>query len=135
MNTGNFPYADVTGAIITAFYDVVRELGYGFSNIVYRRAMALVLRESGHAVIEEAPLRVSFRGHVIGSFYADLVVDRVVLAEVKPGRAIDPTGEAQVLNYLKAAGGGVGLLLNFGQKAEFKRYVMGDPSNSLPGLI
>jgi GxxExxY protein len=113
---------------------VFRELGHGFSNIVYRRAMALVLRSEGHAVIEEAPLHVLFRGQLIGDFRADLVIDRVVLAEIKPSKEIEKSGEAQLLNYLKAAGGGVGLLLNFGHKAEFKRFVMGDPASSLPLL-
>ena len=130
-----FPYGDVTGAVITSFYAVARELGHGFSNAVYRRAMAIVLAEAGRAVIQEAPLRVSFRGRIIGNFHADLVVDRVVLVEIKPGKELDHSGESQILNYLKAAGGGVGLLLHFGVKAEFKRYVMGDPSHSLPLLL
>lgn len=129
-----FPHGAITGATIAAFYEVFRELGHGFTNVVYRRAMSIALREAGRAVAEEAPLPVFFRGRLIGDFRADLVVDRVVLVEIKTGNEIDKVGEAQTLNYLKAAGGGVGLLVNFGRRAEFKRFVMGDPSKSLPFL-
>ena len=88
----------------------------------------------GHHVAEEVPLEVVFHGTVIGTFKADLVVDDVVLVEVKATPTIEPYNEAQLLNYLKAAGGGVGLLLNFGRSAAFKRRVSGDPYNSLPNL-
>ena len=72
---------------------------------------------------------------VRGTFYADLVVEGLVLVEVKAAAAIEAYAEAQLLNYLKAAGGGVGLLLNFGRRVEYRRRVVGDdPSNSLPVL-
>jgi GxxExxY protein len=70
----------------------------------------------------------------IGKFYADIIVNRTVLVEVKGSRGIEPFAQAQLLNYLKVAGGGVGLLMNFGRKPEFKRLVVGDPERSLPTL-
>lgn len=129
-----FPHADITQRIIGAFFEVHRELGYGFSEVVYRRAVSIVLRSAGLEALEETLISVLFRGTVIGTFYADIVVGGVVLVEVKAGATIENHAQAQILNYLKAAGGGVGLLLNFGREATFKRFVMGDPTNSLPTL-
>ena len=128
------PHGGVTQGIITSFFETVRELGHGFSEHVYRRAVAIVLRTRGHKALEEVPLEVHFRGSIIGLFKADLVVDDVVLVEVKSTPQLEPYSEAQLLNYLKAAGGGVGMLLNFGRTAGFKRMVSGDPANSLPLL-
>jgi GxxExxY protein len=96
--------------------------------------MVVVLEQAGMQVLREAPLEVSFRGHSIGTFYADLIVDRTILVEIKTAATLERYAVAQTLNYLKAVGGGVGLLLNFGHKPEFKRLVMDDPSNSLPAL-
>ena len=127
-------HGELTGRIIECFYDAYGELGHGFSEAVLRRAMAIVLQESGMQVEREAPLEVWFRGRSIGTFYADLIVDRTVLVEIKASATIEGYAVAQTLNYLKVAGGGVGLLLNFGHKPEFKRLVMGEPSNSLPLL-
>lgn len=86
-------------------------------------------------MLEEAPLHVYFRGHLIGQFRADLVVDSCVLVEIKAATALEPYAEAQLLNYLKAAGGGVGLLVNFGRSVAFKRRVVGDiAAKCLPHL-
>lgn len=124
-----------TDRIIGTLYDVHRELGHGFSESVYRRAMALALRQAGAKVLEEAPIFVQFRGHLIGEFRADLIVDGCVLVEIKAGTEVQTYGETQLLNYLKAAGGGVGLLVNFGRSATFKRRVFGNAAEkSLPNV-
>ena len=136
INTNpNFPHGEITGAIKDALFDTHHELGYGFSEHVCRRALAIVLRDAGFQVSEEVLLPVSFRGKSIGTFYADLVVSGRVLVEVKVMPSLMPYAQAQVLNYLKAAGGGVGMLVNFGPEAQFKRFVQGrDPTHSLPLL-
>jgi GxxExxY protein len=134
QNERPFPHCDITQRVIAAFYVVHRELGYGFTENIYRRAMAVALREDGVEATEERAMTVVFRETLIGTFYADIVVAGVVLVEVKATATIEGYAEAQILNYLKAAGGGVGLLLNFGRQASFKRFVMGDATNSLPGL-
>jgi GxxExxY protein len=133
QNERALPHSDITERIIAAFYAVRDELGYGFSENVYRRATAVVLQEDGLEAIEEQSITVAFRQRLIGTFYADIVVAGVVLVEVKAA-AIENYAQAQILNSLKAAGGGVGLLLNFGRQASFKRFVMGDPADSLPAL-
>ena len=131
----NLTHSDVTGEILKAFFDVYRELGYGFSEIVYRRALALVIRASGLEALEEVPLEVHFRGAIVGRFHADLIVARVVLVETKAIATLESYAEAQLLNYLKAAGGGVGMLLNFGHQPTFKRRVLGCLNPSLPSIL
>jgi len=129
-------HAETTDRIIGVFYDVHRELGFGFSEHVYRRAMVLALRQEGAKVIEEARIFVEFGGHLIGEFRADMVVDGRVLVEIKAGVEFQKYAETQLLNYLKAAGGGVGLVMNFGRSATFKRMVFGNaPEKSLPNLF
>ena len=71
-------------------------------------------------------LQVQFRSVIIGTFWVDLVVEDAVLVEIKALPEIDSRAIGQLLNYLKAAGGGVGLLLNFGRRPEFKRLVVGE---------
>jgi GxxExxY protein len=128
-------HTETTDRIIGVLYDVHRELGYGFSEMVYRKAMALALRQAGAQVLEEARIFVPFRGHLIGEFRADLVVDGCVLVEIKAGGEFAPYAETQLINYLKAAGGGVGLLVNFGKSVTFKRRVFGNAAEkSLPNL-
>ncbi len=128
---GHLPHAHLTDAIIGAFYDVAGELGHGFSEEVLCRAMVVSLEERGLRVKREAELPVHYRGHLIGVFYADLVVEGTVLLEVKVSADVQSYAEVQLINYLTAAGGGVGLLLNFGRRAEVRRKVVGDPNDSL----
>ncbi len=131
---GHLPHAHLTDAIIGAFYDVAGELGHGFSEEVLCRAMVVSLKERGLRVKREAELPVHYRGQLIGVFYADLVVEDTVLLELKVSADVQPYAEVQLINYLKAAGGGVGLLLNFGRRAEVRRKVVDDPNDSLPRL-
>jgi len=130
-----FLHAEITKAIIGAFYDVFRELGHGYSEKVYRRALAIVLRERGFEVVEECHIKGIFHGTNIGTFYVDLVVNGKVIVEIKAARDLDPRDEAQTLNYLKCAGGGIGLLVNFGRELKYKRLAMGDPAANLPNLV
>ncbi len=116
-------HSEVTDAIIRSFYEVYNELGTGFLESIYQKAMVVVLREAGLSVEIEYDLPVNFRGQIIGQFRADLLVERKVIIELKAARNIERVFEAQVINYLKASGLEVGLLLNFGPKAEFKRII------------
>ena len=120
-------HSEVTDAIIRSFYEVYNELGPGFLESVYQKAMVVVIREAGLSVETEYDLPVSFRGQIIGQFRADLLVERKVIIELKAARNIERVFEAQVINYLKASGREVGLLLNFGPKAESKRLVREHP--------
>jgi len=133
-NHSLLPHGDLTDRILNCFFQTFGELGHGFSELVLSRALEIVMTEAGLSVLREPELDVQFHGHLIGRFRADLIVNRTVLIEVKGAATLERYVESQVLNYLKACGGGVGLILNFGRKPEFKRLVMGDPTNSLPSL-
>ncbi len=128
------PHAALTDRILKAFFEVARELGYGFSEKVCVRALAIALADAGLEPATGVPLFVPYRGQIIGDFYADVVVNGTILLEVKATGQLEDYAKAQLLNYLRCAGGGVGLLLNFGKRAEFKRFVLSDPHNSLPHL-
>ncbi len=114
---------ELTDSILHAFYDVYNELGHGFLESVYRKALIIALRDTGHVVEEEVPLRVWFRGYDVGDFRADLVVDGSVLLELKTVEHIARTHEAQTLNYLRATRLEVALILNFGPEPTFRRLV------------
>jgi GxxExxY protein len=81
---------------------------------VYEAALARELRGRGHRVINQAEMEVTYKGESVGVYYADLLVDDAVICEVKALDKLAPAHEAQLLNYLKATGTKVGLLLNFG---------------------
>ncbi|MEQ8850554.1 MAG: GxxExxY protein [Phycisphaerales bacterium] len=115
---------ELTGRVIGVFYEVYNELGGGFLESVYEGAMAIALAEDGLAVERQVPIPVRFRGRIVGDFRADLVVEGRVLLELKACRALEPAHESQVLHYLKATAVPVGLLLNFGSKPIFKRFVL-----------
>ncbi len=121
MSTSKLQHSDITELIIGGFYQVYNELGYGFLEKVYENAMVMVLKDSGLTVAQQTPINVFFRGEVIGKYEADLVVNDLVIVELKAVRTLSPDHDAQLLNYLKATVYEVGLLLNFGVKAEFKR--------------
>ena len=116
-----YKHSDVTEKIINAFYTVYNALGYGFLEKVYRNAMAIQLDKLGLTVVPEAPIQVYYAGQLVGEYFADLLVNSAVIVELKAVRQLAEQHEAQLLNYLKATPYEVGLLLNFGPKAQIKR--------------
>jgi GxxExxY protein len=119
-----FPHAALTKGIIGAAFEVHHVLGCGFLEKVYEAALTRELRGRGHRVINQAEMEVTYKGESVGVYYADLLVDDAVVCEVKALDKLAPAHEAQLLNYLKATGTKVGLLLNFGpQGVQVKRMV------------
>ena len=116
-----YKYSELTEQIIGIFYEVYNELGAGFLEKVYEEAMALLFRERGILFEQQASIPVWFHGQKIGSYDADLVVDRVVLLELKACRALDSSHEAQLLHHLRSTKIEIGLLLNFGPRPQVKR--------------
>ena len=116
-----YRHSKLTGEIIGAFYDVYNELGYGFLEEVYEGAMAVALTQRGIVVKTQEPIPVWFRGHKVGDYRADLLVEKYVIVDLKAAKGIDPAHEAQLLNYLRATDIEVGLVLNFGPKPQIKR--------------
>jgi len=122
MNT-DLKHGLITDQILGAFYDVYNELGHGFLESVYHRSLALALKAKGLKVCSRVVIPVWFRGQRVGHFEADLMVEDCVLLELKAARMLDSSHRAQLMNYLKATEIEVGLLLNFGERPEFKRLI------------
>jgi GxxExxY protein len=114
-------HADLTSAILRAFFDVYNELGHGFLESVYENALTLVLKERGFRVDNQLPVPVWYRGTKVGEFRADMLIEGKVFLEIKAVRSIDRAHEAQLMNYLRATHVEIGFVLNFGLEAQFKR--------------
>ena len=111
----------LTEEIIGCFYRVYNTLGNGFLEKVYENSLVVELVEKGITVQQQVPVQVLYKKVLVGQYVCDLLVDNKVIVEVKAVRMMRPEHEAQILNYLKATGIEVGLLLNFGQKPEVRR--------------
>jgi len=107
-------HAELSERIIQVFFKVHTELGYGFSEKVYQRAFGIALRESGLKIDEQIPIHVYYHGQSVGEFYADMLINDVGGGRVRLAAGSPSREEAQLLNYLKATGLPVGLLINFG---------------------
>ena len=129
-----YKYEDLTRVIIGSFFEVYNELGYGFLESIYKVAMDIALRDQGVQVEREYALTAHFRGRVVGDFRADLVVNRLVVVELKAVRRLEPAHEAQILNYLRAGVLEVGLLRNFGPKPQVRRLTYSNVRKSLTGI-
>jgi GxxExxY protein len=114
---------ELTERVLGTFYSIYNELGAGFLESVYENALALALRDSGLAAVQQAPICVQFRDHVVGEFRADLLIENRLIVEVKAVSNIAPVHEVQLVNYLRATEIRVGLLLNFGPRPQFRRRV------------
>lgn len=120
-------HSELTGKILGAFFQVHKELGFGFSEKVYEGALEILLLEMGLGVARQKDIYVYYHGKVVGEYKADLIVNGLVLLELKSVDKLIDAHEAQLLNYLKATEIEVGLLLNFGREAEFRRKIYDNP--------
>ena len=125
MDTGEDRFDLLTGRIIGCALTVLHKLGAGFLEKVYENALVHELRKSGLTVSQQHPVVVRYDGIVVGEYTVDLLVEGVVLVELKVAKAIDDIHRAQCLNYLKATGLHLCLLFNFGRpRLEIKRVVL-----------
>jgi GxxExxY protein len=135
VQSGNFKHGDITEKVIGAFFSVYNELGFGFLESVYHKAMLIALADAGLSVETQVNLPVYFRGRLVGDFFADIFVERAVILELKAADVLVTANESQLLNYLKASSAEVGLLLNFGPKPKFKRLAFNnDRKRSRPPI-
>jgi len=111
----------LTERIIGCAYAVHQTLGPGFLEKVYENALRIELEEAGLSVAQQNPVPVEYRGRVVGDFFADLIVERRVIIELKAVQQISKEHEVQLVNYLTATGIDDGLLINFGPSVEVKR--------------
>jgi GxxExxY protein len=122
-DAGVLLFGHLTDAVIGAGFQVHNSLGAGFLEAVYGNALTVELRRRGVRVERNVPFEIFYRGVSVGRYVADLVVDGKVVVETKAAKAIDPAHRAQLLNYLRASGLEVGLVMNFGSSVQFKRVV------------
>jgi GxxExxY protein len=113
----------ITDSVLKVYYDVYNSLGYGFLEKVYQNAMYFELKNAGYKVEAQKPIKVYLRNQLIGEYYADLLIEDKVIIELKACEVLMNVHIAQLMNYLKATEVEVGLLLNFGEEAEFKRII------------
>ena len=116
-------HEELTDAIIKTFYEVYNELGYGFLEKVYQNSLYLELKNKGFKVEAQKKISVYYKGIEVGEYYADLLVEDLIILELKAAECIVKDFENQILNYLRGTDCEVGLLLNFGKKPEFKRKI------------
>ena len=116
-------HEDLTNRIIKSFYDVYNDLGYGFLEKVYENALFFELQLNQLQCERQRPIQVFYKEHKVGDYYADIIVENLVVVELKAAEAIAEEHECQLINYLKATEMEVGLLLNFGKSAQFKRKI------------
>ena len=116
-------YGDITKKILEACFEVSNELGIGYLESVYEKALLIALRQKGLKAENQIPLQVKFRGVIVGEFFVDILVENKVLVELKVASSLTKENYAQTINYLKATGIEVGLLINLGTpKIEYRRF-------------
>ena len=116
-------HEEITEKIIKSYFKVYNTLGYGFLEKVYEKALAIELRKNGVDVKCQYPISVLYEGEIVGEYFADIIVNNIVVIELKATKEISEENECQLINYLKATNIELGLLLNFGKEPEYKRKI------------
>lgn len=119
----NLLYKETTDLIIKAFYNVYNDLGFGFLEKVYERAMLIELKLLGLNCEPQKKIDVYYKNQNVGDYFADIIVDDKIILELKSAENIIKEHEAQLLNYLKATSIEIGFVLNFGKEPSFKRMI------------
>ena len=118
-------YGDLSYKIVGLAIQVRKELGYGFLEKVYENSLMVMLRENSIPAEQQVPIKVKFHGHVVGDYIADILVDNRIILELKSLDGLTDVHKAQTLNYLKATGVKLAILLNFGKhRLETERLVL-----------
>ncbi len=119
-------HEELTEKIIKAFYTVYNTLGHGFLERVYENALLIELHKNGLQSEQQKKIEVFYENQKVGDYFADIIVEDIVILELKAAESIAPEHEAQLINYLKATKIEVGLLFNFGHRPQFLRRVFGN---------
>ena len=116
---------EITYKIRGAVFEVSKQLGSGFLEKVYERALLIELRERGLECKGQHPITVNYKGRLVGDYFADIVIEDKIILEIKAQQNIKPEHKAQILNYLKASNIKLGLLINFTHpKAQIERFIV-----------
>lgn len=117
-------HKEVSEKILKAYYNVYNSLGYGFLERVYQNSMYYELIDLGLDVVAQKQIKVYYKGKIVGEYFADLIVENKIIVELKATSVLIQSHSTQLYNYLKATNIEVGLLLNFGEEAEFERIII-----------
>jgi GxxExxY protein len=118
-------YKDLSYKIVGLAIQVRKELGFGFLEKVYENALMVLLEENGIKAEQQVPIKVNFHGRIIGDYIADILVENSIILELKAQDKIIDIHKAQTLNYLRATGLRLAILLNFGKdRLEHERLVL-----------
>lgn len=120
---GDMLHEETTSEIINAFYKVYNALGHGFLEKVYENALVMEIQKRGLTAKQQMPIKVYYEGKIVGEYFADLLINDLVIVELKAVEEIIKAHENQLVNYLKATNLEVGLILNFGPEPKFKRKI------------
>ncbi len=126
MNTNEkiILYEDLSYKIIGLAMEIHRKLGHGFLEKVYENALMLVLRREGIEAKQQAPIKVYFDGEIVGEYFADILIEDKIILELKTLNEITDVHLAQALNYLKATGLRLAIIINFAKKRlEYERII------------
>ena len=115
-------HKDIKEKVIKSFYKVYNTLGYGFLEKIYENAMAIELRKIGLAVKCQHPI-IFYESIIVGEYFADIIINDIVVVELKASKSLLEEHECQLINYLKATEIELGLLMNFGKEADYKRKI------------
>ncbi len=124
-------YSEMTDKIINSFYKVYNVLGYGFLEKVYENSLVIELKSAGFKVLQQQNIKVYYENQIVGDYFADIIVNDLIILEIKAAEGLRDENKAQLINYLKATNKQVGLLFNFGKKPDFKRAIF---SNERRGI-
>lgn len=119
----NFKHKSITEKILRAYYNVYNSLGFGFLEKVYEKALLIELEDLGLEVEPQKQINVYYKNKLVGNYFADIIVEEKVILELKATEFLLSSHLSQLYNYLKSTEIEVGLILNFGEKPEFKRIV------------
>lgn len=117
----NFIYPELSKKVVDAYYNVCKALPFGMLEEVYQRAMCIELRDKDLNIDEQKPLNVKYKGHDVGFYRPDIIVEDKIILELKAVESLTPLYSAQLINYLTITGKPIGYLLNFGENRRFVR--------------
>jgi GxxExxY protein len=124
MDNGKIIFKELFYKIVGFALKVHNELGHGFLEKVYENAMMVLFRQDGMKALQQVPIKVKFLNEIVGDYFADILVDDKIIVELKSIEKIADAHRAQTLNYLKATGKQLAIILNFGkEKLEYERLV------------
>ena len=124
-------HQQLTDQAIKAFYKVYNTLGFGFLERVYQNALFIELRNLGLQCETQKQIKVNYEGYEVGVYYPDIIVNDLLILELKAAESVAEEHELQLINYLKATEIEIGLLLNFGKKPEIRRKIFTNDKKKL----